>query len=286
MRAEIRSYLHEVHSHLNLEPQTERRILAELYSHLREKMDELELAGYPEQESTREALDSFGNPRLVARLTYEAFSRGSWVEALISAQPHLIATALFLTHFWRRPFFLAAALGLLAATTCLAWLRGKPNWLFSWASYVLIALLTASYASRRLAGQALSYLLQGEGQASALWALLPLAGLYLLSFWLLVIATSRALRKDWVLASLMLLPLPIAGIWVFNVEPLAPLLRGFEADPHRWDIAMAAVFLVLGMVSALIVRLRQRVLKLGGAADHLAVSARRWWPTRCGASSG
>ncbi len=94
MRPEIRSYLHEVHAHLNLAPQTERRVLAELYSHLREKVSELELTGRPEQESVHEALASFGSARLVARLTYEAFSRGSWVEALICAQPHLIATAL------------------------------------------------------------------------------------------------------------------------------------------------------------------------------------------------
>jgi hypothetical protein len=263
MRPEIRSYLHEVHAHLNLEPQTERRVLHELYSHLREKMNELEVAGCPEQECAREALDSFGSPRLVARLTYEAFSRGSWVEALVSAQPHLIVTALFLTHYWRRPVFLVGAVALLALTTCLAWLRGKPNWLFSWASYVLISLLAAAYASRRLAGQALAYLLQGEGEPSALWALLPLAGLYALSFWLLVAVTARALRRDWVLASLLLLPLPIAGIWVFNVERLAPLLRSLDMDPHRWDTAMAAVFLVLALASALIVRLRQRVLKVG-----------------------
>ena len=263
MRPEIKSYLHEVSAHLNLEPQTERHVLAELYSHLCEKVSELESSGCPEQEAAREALDCFGSPRLVARLTYEAFSRGSWVEALICAQPHLIATALFLTHFWRRPAFLAGSAALLALTTCLAWLRGKPNWLFSWASYVLISLLAAAYVSRRLAGQALAYLLQGDGEPSALWALLPLAALYALCFWLLVATTSRALRKDWVLASLLLLPLPIIGIWVFNVERLYPLLPGFGSDPHRWDAAMAAVFLVLAVVSALIVRLRQRVLKVG-----------------------
>jgi len=261
MRPEIRSYLHEVRARLNLEPQTERRVLDELYNHLSEKITELESSGRPEQESVREALDCFGSPRLVARLTYEAFSRGSWVEALICAQPHLIATALFLTHFWRRPVFLAASVALLALTTCLAWLRGKPNWLFSWASYVLISLLVAAYISRRLAGQALAYLLSGDGEPSALWALLPLGALYVLSFWLLVATTSRALRRDWVLASLLLLPLPITGIWVFNVERLYSLLP--LADPHRWDAAMALVFLVLGVVSALIVRLRQRVLKVG-----------------------
>jgi hypothetical protein len=263
MRPEIRSYLHEVQARLNLEPRTERRVLAELYSHLREKISELQSTGRPEHESVREALDCFGSPRLVARLTYEAFSRGSWLEALIFAQPHLIATALFLTHFWRRPAFLVGSAALLAITTCLAWLRGRPSWLYSWASYVLVFLLAAAYASRRLAGQAVAYLLQGEGEPSILWILLPLGLLYALSFWLLVATTTRALRRDWVLASLLLVPLPIAGIWVFNVERLSPLLPGLGANPHRWDAAMAAIFLVLAVTSALIVRLRQRVLKVG-----------------------
>jgi len=263
MRPEIKSYLHEVRARLNLEPQTARRVLAELYSHLREKISDLESSGCPEQESAREALDCFGSPRLIARLSYEAFSRGSWLEALIFAQPHLIATALFLTHFWRRPAFLAASVALLCLTTCLAWLRGRPNWLYSWASYVLVSLLAAAYASRRLAGQALAFLLLGDGEPSALWTLLPLGLLYALSLWLLVAITTRALRKDWVLASVLLLPLPITGIWVFNVERLSPLLPGLAADAHRWDAAMAAVFLVLAAVSALIVRLRQRVLKVG-----------------------
>ncbi len=263
MRPEIRSYLHEVQARLNLEPQTERRVLAELYSHLQEKICALESAGWPEQESVREALDCFGSPRLVARLTYEAFSRGSWLEALIFAQPHLLATALFLTHFWVRPAFLVGSVALLALTTFLAWLHGRPNWLYSWASYVLVFLLAAAWATRRLAGQALAYLLQGDGEPSSLWALLPLGLLYTLSFWLLWATTTRALRRDWVLASLLLLPLPITGLWVFNVERLSPLLPGLGADPHRWDVAMAAVFLVLAVVSALIVRLRQRVLKVG-----------------------
>jgi hypothetical protein len=263
MRPEIRSYLHEVQARLNLEPQTERRVLAELYSHLQEKVSELESSGWPEQESVREALDSFGSPRLVARLTYEAFSRGSWLEALICAQPHLIATALFLTHFWIRPAFLVGSVVLLALTTFLAWQHGRPSWLYSWASYVLVSLLAAAWVSRHLVGQALAYLLQGDGEPSALWALLPLGLLYALSLWLLVATTTRALRRDWVLASLLLLPLPITGIWVFNVERLSPLLSGLSTDPHRWDAAMAAVFLVLAVVSALIVRLRQRVLKVG-----------------------
>jgi len=281
MVAEVRDYLEQVRLHLNLEPQTERRILSELVSHFQEKIAELELAGRSEGEAAREAICSFGSARLVARLSYEAYSRGSWVEALISAQPHLIAAALIATHFWRRPAFLAGSVALLAVTTLLAWLRGKPNWLFSWASYVLIPLLIGVYVSRRLLAQAAQFILQGQGDASALLPLLPLAALYAASFWLLVAATVRALRKDWLLASLMLIPLPITGIWVFHVERLAPLVRSFTGEPNRWDAAMAVVFLVLAVSSAVFVRLRQRFLKTGALLTiggiGAAVVARSIW---------
>jgi hypothetical protein len=263
MLPEIHSYLKELRTHLNLEPQTERRVLSELYSHFQEKMAELRDLGYSEAEAAREAISCFGNARLVARLLYEACSRGTWLEALISAQPHLIAAALFATHFWRYPFFLAGAFALLACATFLAWRRGRPNWVYSWVGYVLFSLLAGAYIARRLAAPALSFLLAGEGAFWALWPLLPLAALCAVTLWLLTAITLKALRRDWLLASLMLIPLPLAGIWLIHVERLVPLIRTLGADPHRWDASMAIVFTVLALVSALFVRLRQRTFKIG-----------------------
>lgn len=281
MVPEVRDYLEQVRAHLNLDPQTERRILSELSSHFQEKIAELREAGAAEPEAAREAIRSFGSARLVARLSYEAYSRGSWLEALISAQPHLIASALFATHFWRRPAFLAGSLALLGVTTLLAWHRGKPNWVFSWASYVFIPLLAGVYASRRLLAPAAQFILEREGGVLSLLPLLPLAALYAASLWLLVSATVRALRKDWLFASLMLVPLPITGIWVFHVERLAPLARSLSTQPHRWDAAMAGVLLVLAVCSAVFVRLRQRILKTGallaiGGIGAAAVARSVW----------
>jgi hypothetical protein len=281
MHAEIRTYLEKVRSHLNLAPNAERRVLAELYSHFQEKIAELEEQGCSETEAAQEAICSFGDARMVARLSYEAFSRGTWLEALISAQPHLIAAALFATHFWRRPFFLGAAFILLAGASALAWRRGQPNWRFAWAGYVLFPLLVAAYLARRFAEPALVFLLQGEGGLSSLWPLLPLAALYTLCLWLLIATTRSALRRDWLFASLMLLPLPIAAFWVFSIDRLNPLVSPLVSDLHRWDAAMACIFVVLALASVVFVRLRQRVLKTGAllsiAAAGAAVTVRSIW---------
>jgi hypothetical protein len=281
MHAKIRTYLEQVRSRLNLEPDTEHRVLCELYSYFQEKTVELEEQGYSEAEAAREAISSFGEAKTVARLSYEACSRGTWLEAVISAQPHLIAAALFVTHFWRRPLFLAAAFILLAGASALAWRRGRPNWRFSWTGYVLLPLLVAAYIARRLAGPALVFLLQGEGGLSSLWPLLPLVGLYSLCLWLLITVTLSAVRRDWLFASLMLLPLPIAGFWIVTIDRLNPLADRLGSELHRWDAAMAFIFVVLALTSVAFVRLRQRALKtvalLSIAALGAAQAARTIW---------
>jgi hypothetical protein len=273
MHAEIRAYLDQIRSRLNLEPNTEHRVLSELFCYFQEKTVELEEQGYSETEAAREAIRSFGKAKTVARLSYEACSRGTWLEALISAQPHLIAAALFATHFWRRPLFLAAAFILLAGASALAWRRGQPNWRFSWTGYVLLPLLVAAYIARRLAEPALVFLLQGEGGLSSLWPLLPLAGLYSLCLWLLITVTRSAVRRDWQFASLMLLPLPIAGFWVVTIDRLNPLAERLGSELHRWDAAMAFIFVVLALTSVVFVRLRQRALKTVALLSIAALGA-------------
>jgi hypothetical protein len=61
----------------------------------------------------------------------------------------------------------------------------------------------------------------------------------------------------------MLVPLPIFGSWLFNIEQLGGLFQGTTAALHQWDITMALAFAMLGVTSAVFIRLRQRVLKVG-----------------------
>ncbi len=267
MRAEVATYLDEVRSHLHLDPRTERRVIHELYSHFQEKIVDLETQGFPESEATKVALSSFGDARWIARLTYEAYSRGTWTEALISSQPHLIVAVLFATHIWRFPVLLGAAFAAIAVISLLGSRRGTPDWLYSWIGYALLPLLVLSYFSTGSVASTVSFLLYGHGVPAPLWHLAGLVFLYAFTLWLVASTAVRAARRDWILLSVAFLPLPVLGIWIFTVsqsgEFLMDALQGLETGFSRWDSAMADFFVVLGVSTALFIRLRQRALKVG-----------------------
>ena len=279
MQAEVESYLDEVKTHLHLDPHTERRVINELYSHFQEKVCDLEGEGMAEEEATAEALSSFGEARSIARLMYEAYSRGSWMEALISCQPHLIVAALFATHVWRSPVLLGAAFGAIVVITLLGWRNGVPNWLYSWVGYAVLPLLILSYMSFDPMTRTILFIVRGVGSPAPVWQLSVLALLYAFTIWLIASATVTVARRDWILVSLMLLPLPVLAIWVISVTQsegfLLHALQGLETRFSRWDTAMANFFVALGVTTALFIRIRQRALKvaaviavgiIGGAA--------------------
>jgi len=279
MQTEVNSYLDEVRTHLHLDPHTERRVINELHSHFQEKMLDLEEEGMPKEEATAEALTAFGDARSIARLMYEAYSRGSWMEALISCQPHLIVAALFATHVWRSPVLLCGAFGAIMIITLLGWRNGVPNWLYSWVGYAVLPLLILSYLSFDPVTRTILFVMRGVGSPAPLWQLAVLAALYAFTIWLIASATVTVARRDWILVSLMLLPLPVLGIWIISVTQsegfLLNALRSLESRFSRWDTAMAYFFVVLGVTSVLFIRIRQRALKvtavitvgiIGGAA--------------------
>ena len=72
-------------------------------------------------------------------------------------------------------------------------------------------------------------------------------------------------RRDWILVSLMLLPLPVLGIWIISVTQSSGFflnaLQRLEVRFSRWDSAMAYFCVVLGVTTALFVRIRQRAFK-------------------------
>jgi len=264
MHAEVAVYLDEVRSHLHLDPRTEKRVINELYSHFQEKMVDLETQGLPETEATKVALTSFGEARGIARMMYEAYSRGTWTEALISCQPHLIIAVLFATHIWRFPALLGAAFAAIMVIALLGQRGGTPNWLYSWIGYAVVPPLVLSYASAEPIARTITYLFSGTGAPAPLWLVAGLVFLYAFTVWLVTATAVRAARRDWILLSLALLPLPVLAIWIVTVSPfLLDALRGLEGRFSRWDAAMADFFVLLGASTALFIRLRQRALKVG-----------------------
>jgi len=267
MRPEVRRYLDEVRSHLHLDPRTERRVINELSTHFEEKVGDLELQGVPEDDAVLDALKSFGESRSIARLMYEAHSRGSWTEALIGCQPHLIVAALFATHVWRHPLLLGTAFAAIVIIALLGWRSGGTSWMYSWIGYAVLPLLVASYLSMDPVARTVSFYISGHGAPAPVLQLAIRAILYVFTLWLIASTAVTVARRDWILLSLMLLPLPVLGLWTVTVTQsagvLVDVLHSIESRFSRWDSAMGYFFAALGITTALFVRVRQRALKVG-----------------------
>lgn len=159
-------------------------------------MAELKQEGLPVKEAARAAIESFGRARVVARLSYEAYSKGSWADAVMACLPHLIIAGLFATHLWRHPLLAPIAFALIVCVTLFGWWRGKPNWLYGWLGYSLLPLLIIGYTLRFIPGQAISFFLRGEGSIMpSAWSLAIVISLYLLSLWLIVLVTISSGKK-------------------------------------------------------------------------------------------
>jgi len=262
MRHETRAYLEDVRSHLHLDLATEKRIVSELCSYFRDKVDELQEEGLSERDATREAIKSCGRARAVARLMYEAYSKGSWSEALVSSLPHLLIAGLFALHLWHDLVLGPAVFISIVCVTLFGWWRGKPNWLYSWIGYSFLPLLIAGFAYKGTLEQFLQFL-QGKGAAPGIPVLLLTFALIVLSLWIIIRTAVRVIRRDWILASFMLVTLPIFSSWLLNVEQAGGLFRESSAVVYRWDAPMALALALLGITSAAFIRLRQRRLKVG-----------------------
>jgi len=273
MLPEIKNYLDEVKSHLRLDPEAEKPVVRELYTHFQEKMEELQEGGLSQEEAGRAAIESFGRSRVVARRMYEAHSKGSWVEAAIASFPHLVFVCLFAFHLWLHPVLMPIIIVAIVGVTLYGWWHGKPSWLYTWIGYSLLPLLVGAYACASL--------LWGPGAFPSVWAVLVILAFILFSIWAILLTTIGVVRRDWILASLMLVPLPIFGGWLLNLENGGGLLRGGAEVIHESDMAMAGALIALTVTSAAFIRLRQRVMKIGALIAigiiALAVAAHGLW---------
>ncbi len=285
MQREVTSFLDDVRAHLHLDPRISRRVISELSTHFEEKVSDLQQQGVAEPEAARTALRSFGDARSIARLLDEAHSGGSWTEALIGCQPHLIVAALFATHVWRHPLLLGTAFAAIAVIAMLGWRSGGSSWMYSWIGYAVLPLLVLSYLSTDPVARTLSFVLSGHGAPAPLWQLGLLAALYAFTLWVIATTALAIARTDWILLSLMLLPLPVMGLWIITVTQstgvFVAALHSLEARFSRWDTAMGYFFALLGVTTALFVRVRQRALKVGTVIAvgivGSALAARSFW---------
>jgi hypothetical protein len=261
--AEVDSYLAEVRSHLHLDPSVEHRVIGELASHFDDKLRDLCAEGMPEGEAIHEAIASFGGARSIARLLYQAYSRGTWVETFLACQPHLLAAALFAAHQWRSPLLLGLFSAVLIGMAVTGWLRGRPAWAYSWAGYAFFPLMVLGWLGRSVLAGAVAAVAAGAPIPAPAWQPVSLFALCVAGGVLLVRALRLAARRDWVIAALLMLPLPVFGAWLLAAERFGGLTGDGTplAAVLRWDPAMAKICLLLAAASALAIRARSRFAK-------------------------
>ncbi len=255
-------YLRRVRSRLRLDPQTEGRILRELAGFFEEQVAELCSAGMRVQDSVREAIRYSGKPQSLGRLFHEAYSQGSWCDALLALQPHLLVAGLFLTHRWSNPLVLLGSFAGVLYVALSAWARGRPNWAYPWIGYSFAPLIAGLFYSTDFLYGFARNLLLGSRPFLVPLQLLFFVLLYALFIGLVVFSVVRVVKRDWLLVSFMVLPLPVLGVWISEIARLGVRFNSADPSAYAWDRTMSVAFLLLGLCSALFVRIRRRLVRI------------------------
>jgi hypothetical protein len=240
------SYTDSLKGCLRIEPTIESDVVRELNTHLEDKSHELLESGLSEEEASNTAAKLLGPPRIVAKQMYEVYSQGSWRQALFAALPHLLVATLFALHFWQDTIWLLGIIIAVACSVIYGWCHGKPAWLFPWLGYCLTPVISI--------GILLIYL-PGNWAWLAAIAYIPLALLFIIP------VTKQTIKRDWLFASLMLLPVPIVLGWILALELDDGLMWYEQLQGFASQIALS--FAVLALTVAAFIRTRQRWLKIG-----------------------
>jgi hypothetical protein len=245
------NYTNNLKDYLRLDAATENNVVREIRAHIEDKKHELIESGLSEKEATAAVNRQMGSPKLVARQIYEVYSQGSWLQAFIASLPHLLVAAFFALHWWQHTFWLLVILPVVVGGAVYGWFHGKPAWLFPWLGYCLLPVIAV--------GILLVYLPGG-------WAWLAVCAYVPLALIIVFSVTKNITRKDWVFASLMLLPLPVMVGWILALWIRA--LNGYNsflsyAQLYEFAPLIALSFAVLALTVATFIRVRQRWLKVG-----------------------
>ncbi|MBI4298680.1 MAG: hypothetical protein HY666_02860 [Chloroflexi bacterium] len=261
MEAQLRGYLYGLSRQLHLEPVREREVLRELQGHVEDRAQELIEKGMPPKDALHQALKHFGQPKSIARGLYEVHSRGSWLDISLAITPHLLFALLFAFNLWSEVLWVSVLLVATALVSFLGWMKDRPNWSYPWLGYCLIAPgISWVFALSALAYGAWSLVTKGSlpmGIPVYIAALVYIPVAMWLGLWIF----SKVVRRDWLLASLTTLPFPFLTYWLLYFQSRRPLVESANPQFTETGGAIALVFLSLALVTALFLRIGQRVIK-------------------------
>ena len=262
MIAQIRGYLYDVSRRLHLDPGVQHDVVSEFQAHLEDRAQELMDDGASQEAAIQGALQALGRPKGIASAMYSVHSRATWWETAIAVTPHILFAILFAFHLWT----IAAWMGLLLAASAVmafrGWKKGRPSWTYSWLGYCLIvpafvwfmALASIGYGAWSLVSRGTLPLAIPVYIASLVY--LPVA------LWVLVWLLSSVIRRDWLLASLMAWPFPFLTYWLLYIKGRGDFFSPAGSTFQQVDTSTAFVFVILAVVTALFLRIGQRLLRV------------------------
>ncbi len=231
---------------MKLDSSIEGDVVREIYAHIEDKRQELVESGLSKDKAMRAAIRSLGSPKYIAKQMYEVYSQGSWRHALFAALPHLLVALFFAMHWWRITAWLSPVLIAAMGVVIYGWVRGKPAWLFSWLGYCLTPVVVIGILLTNLTGS---------------WALLAVIVYVPLALLLILPIAKKIIERDWIFASLMLLPIPVLLGWKLALG----IGNTLYWQERLYDNAqlIAFTFVVLALAVATFMRTRQRWAKTG-----------------------
>jgi hypothetical protein len=247
-------------------------------THFEDEIEELCQAGFSAPEAVDEATRRFGRPKDIGREIYEVYNWGTWSQALLAGVPHLLIAVTFALHLWRASSWLLFVSLVVAGVTVYAWRHGRPAWCYSWLGYFVMILLAAVFLVLFIVGRSLALFMP---ESSALWvAVVVYVAVALGLFGCIVV---RVVRRDWLFASLMLLPFPVILVWLIALENDVGLAEYTKQGFQSSDLGVALTFLALAGVAGIFIRLRQRLLKISALSlGMLLIQAMVWRFTESG----
>lgn len=237
-------YLNSIRYHLRLGYSAEKEIIRELSTHIDDRSEELKEEGLSDEEAEKACIGLMGSAKKVAVQLYEAHSQGTWKQTLLAASPHLLVALLFALSWWPGIGWLLGVLTVIFSLAIYGWWQERPNWFFTWLGYSLIPVT--------LVGLLMFYLPRGWSWIGIL-VYIPIAAV------LVYHITVQTIRRDWLYASLMLLPVPIVIAWSIIITSGDMSSLATIKYFGRW---IGLSFLTLALCVAMFIRIRQRWLRL------------------------
>ena len=258
----MRGYLSRLGRHLRLDPLEEREILDELQTHIEDRTQELVEAGASPDQALTRALNDLGALKSIANQFYEVHSRGSFYHTLLAALPHLLIALMFALHMWTTPAWVVVMLLVALSISVAGWRKGRPRWTYPWLGYCLVVPIVSWGLAMSAVGYG-AWTIVTQGSLPFSVPIYAASFAYVaFSLWFVIKIVSRVAQRDWLMASLAVLPVPFLAYWFFYFYGQSEALRADGQSLMDLDNSVAAVFLILAASTAVFFRVGRRLARV------------------------